>query len=351
MGEIMMKRTSIVLGLCIIFSIGLIGGISQNWYMTGLFGQNIRSMSKEKRLVMFRAIGMNVSPVRLRNVLLAVYPDQPAEEHEIAHLIGETAYSRYGTEGFRYCDSVFTFACYHGVILAAIRAHGYQQSVLSDLARGCEKAGKNRTADISCAHGIGHGLMWVRNYDLLQSFEACDGVFDKDTELRFFCWDGVSMENVVRRGSLPDGMAHNPISEKNMYAPCDTLPIQYQPACVREHVFLVRLMILGRDTQKTADYCLHFVEKETRIQCFGALGGALYQDDPQTPDRIIVECNKVPKEYVSTCLGVPSRLYGFAGRVEMGTRLCEGLDLMARGECVRGINDAKNSLYTVETPR
>lgn len=331
----------------ILFFIGATFGFSHNWYMSGLFGSHIRAMSKEKRLVMFRNIGMRVSPVRLRDVLLAIYPDQPAEEHELAHLIGETAYAKFGTSGFRYCDSVFTFACYHGVILAAIRAHGYEQSVLLELASGCEKAGKNRTADISCAHGIGHGLMWVRNYDMLQSFQACDGVFEKDSELRFFCWDGVSMENVVRRGNLPNGMAVNPMDPKDKFAPCDTFPAQYQPACVREHVFLARLVFYNRDTVQTSGYCMHYKAEDVRNQCFGAIGGALYQDDPQTPDRIIIECGKVPSQYYLYCIGVASRQYSFSGRADMATRLCEALETSQQVACIKGVKDAKDSLYTV----
>ena len=346
-----MKYMRWIIAVIVVFIFGLVSGFSHNWYMTGMFGAKMRSIPKEKRIILYKNIGMKISPVRLRDVLLATYPEQPAEEHELAHLIGETAYAKFGTAGFRYCDSVFTFACYHGVILAAIRARGYQPSVLLELAQGCEKAGKNRTADISCAHGIGHGLMWVRNYNLLQSFEACDGVFEKDRELRFFCWDGVSMENVVRRGNLPNGMAATPIDAKNMYAPCDTLPSQYQPACVREHVFLARLVVLDRDTIKTSEYCLHFSSEDVRQQCFGAIGGALYQDDPQTPDRIIVECGKVPSGYYQNCIGVASRHYGFSGRPEMATKLCESLGKTINAACLAGVKEAGDSLYTITPPR
>ncbi len=337
--------------IVLFFFLGVGVGFSQHWYMSGLFGRQIREMPKEKRLAMFRTIGMQVSPVRLRNVLLAAYPDQPAEEHELAHLIGETAYARYGTAGFRDCDSVFTFACYHGVILAAIRARGYQQSVLLELAQGCENAGKNRTADISCAHGIGHGLMWVRNYNLLESYQACDGVFEKDRELRFFCWDGVSMENVVRRGDLPAGLATNPIDPKNVYAPCDTLPLAYQPACVREHVFLARLVLYDRDTVRTSGHCMHFNDQDIRMQCFGAIGGALYQDDPQTPDRIIIECGKVPAQYFTYCIGVASRQYAFSGRVDMANKLCSVLPSAHQSACEKGAKEAKDSLYTIGDQR
>lgn len=318
-------------------------------YASGLFGSEIRHMQKDQQITTFRAIGLRVSPVRLRDVLLATYPDQPAEEHELAHLIGETAYSREGASGFRYCDSVFTFACYHGVILAAIRAQGYSTNVLVGLAKGCEEAGRNRTADIACAHGIGHGFMWVHNYNLLQSFQACDSVFEADHELRFFCWDGVSMENVVRRGATPQGMAKNPLDEKNMYAPCDALPDEYKPACVREHVFLVRLSLLGRDTDKTSQYCLHFPNRDIHVQCFGALGGALYQDDPSTPARIIAECTKVPEAYIYACIGVAARHYGFSRQGDTGKYICGALTPEMSSSCQKGVDDAVGSLYTVQT--
>src|SRR5258706_4025215 len=193
----MNTRIVFFVGLSLFF-IGSIVGFGRNWYASGLFPRAFRSLPKERQIGLLRDIGKRVSPVRVRQILHVVYPDEPADAHELAHLIGEAAYERLGNRGFALCDSSFTFACYHGVILAAIRKHGDSPQVLADVTKGCDASSKNDIARISCAHGIGHGIMWIRNYAFVQSFSECDRLFI-DEKLRFACWDGVAMENIVCR--------------------------------------------------------------------------------------------------------------------------------------------------------
>jgi hypothetical protein len=342
------ERSEVLIILC--FVLGVLFGFGSNWYMAGLYPEGFRMLPNEKQIMLLRDIGLKASPLRVRDVLLSAYPDQPPEAHEMAHLIGEAAYMKLGPSGFSLCDSAFTFACFHGVILSAIRTHGNDDATIKTVATGCDAAGKNETAKISCAHGIGHGIMWVRDYNLVVSFELCDQLF-ADERLRFFCWDGVSMENVVRRGEAAREMSKIPWKQDNIYYPCDSVPAVYQAACVREHLFLVRLLALNSSTEESIAYCLYFGNSDVRSQCFGALGRALNQDDPTKTDHIIGECNKAPSDYISTCLGSAAMQYAFAGQKNTGQQVCAAISLSeARFSCLQGIEKAIDSLYVIQYP-
>jgi hypothetical protein len=328
---------------------GIVYGITPLWYMTGLFPGRFRALPKEKQIVLLRQIGEKTSPLRVRDVLLGAYPDQPPEQHELAHLIGEAGYKRFGPKGFDYCDSAFTYACFHGVILSAIKTHGYSPDVLATLSEQCNAAGKNETAKVSCAHGIGHGIMWVENYAYKKSLALCDSLF-ADAKLQFFCWDGASMENVVRRSEAATGIAAIPWKEDDIYFPCDDIASQYQPACVREHVFLVRLTALARDTDKVIAYCLHFSGSEVHKECFGALGGALNQDDPKNLPMIVHECLKVPMGYSVQCIGVAATHYAYAGEKSKGQDLCAAIEnATARRGCMESVERVSGALYMIQS--
>lgn len=341
--------TMLFVGVTACFLFGISYAFMQNWHMTGLFPGRFRELSKDQRITLLRDVGMRTSPVRLRNILIAAYPNQPPEEHEQAHLIGETAYTQFGPKGFNLCDSAFTFACFHGVILAAIKTHGYNEGILKNLASECDASGKNDTAKVSCAHGIGHGIMWVRNYEFLASLELCDRLFG-DTKLRFFCWDGVSMENVVRRAESAQKLPVVPWKVDNIYYPCDSIPPQYQAACAREHIFLLRLSVFERDTQKSIAYCLHFSSGDVHRECFGALGGALNQDDPTKPDTIIAECMKVPKPYDLHCIGRAAAHQAYSGDKNTAQNLCAAIvESQPRLECMQAVDKVEESRYMIQS--
>ncbi len=337
--------------LCAVVLVGsFVYGFSRNWYMSGLFLDQFRALPKDRQIVLLRTIGMRTSPLRVRDILLAAYPDQAPEQHELAHLIGETAYARFGSKGFDLCDSAFTFACFHGVIFGAIKKYGYDEAVLKGLSAECNASGKNDTAKVSCAHGIGHGIMWIKNYALVDSFQLCDRLFD-DTKLRFFCWDGVSMENVVRRGDTAKALPLIPWKSDDIYFPCDSVPVQYQPACVREHVYLIRISLFNKDTRKSIDYCLHFPGSASRKECFGALGGALNQDDPSNPGRIVDECLKVPPPYDTDCVGTAAGHYAYAGDIGTAKSLCGAIvDKQAAAGCIDAVTMDAASLYVIQSP-
>lgn len=302
---------------------------------------SFRNLPDQEQLKFLREIGKKEGSSAVLAFLRRIYPDEPADEHELAHVAGEAGFLEEGYAGFDVCDSFMRFACYHGVILEAIKQNGYNQEVLKDLGQGCLDLKRNKTTITACVHGIGHGLMVVKSYDLLFSYEACDKVFSDQMDL-FFCYDGVSMENVVRRFEQAD--AENFLESKDPYYPCNTIPEKYQPACVREHLHHVRRVFYEKDTVKSQAYCLYFKNPVSRSECFGALGGAINQDYSDSPETVIAECGKVKAEYKENCFGVAATQYSFGRQFDKAAMVCNALGEPQRSGCMGSVENAKVSL-------
>lgn len=296
-----------------------------------------------KQLETLRALGRSEGPQAVLSFLKKSYPDEPSDKHELSHIVGEAAFETSGFNGFGACDSFLRFGCYHGVILEAIRKNGYSEKVMRNLAEGCVGLPRNKTVITACAHGVGHGIMWVHSYGLLASYEECERIFE-DQDNRFFCYDGVSMENVVRRDTR-SGLT-NDLESSDPYYPCNRVPVKYQSACTREHVFHARRTFFGKDTLKTAGYCLYFREEETRKECFGGLGNALNQDFFDSPQMVIDECGEVEERYRHFCFSVAASQYAFGGRIDNARMLCGAIgDEQKKADCRRAAAAAAASLF------
>lgn len=302
-----------------------------------------RTFDDQKQIKMLRALGESGGPRAVLSFLKESYPDEPSGKHELVHIVGEAAFLESGFKGFEACDSFLRFGCYHGVILEAIRKNGYSENVMPGLAGGCLGLPRGKTVITACAHGIGHGIMWVRSYNLLASYGECERIFE-DADNRFFCYDGVSMENVVRRDARSE-LANN-LDSSDPYYPCNAVPVEYQAACTREHVFHARRTFFDKDTGKTAGYCLYFKEEETRKECFGGLGNALNQDFFDSPRTVIDECRKVEERYRHFCFNVAASQYAFGGRIEQARLVCAAIgDEEKRSACEGAAEGARASLF------
>lgn len=305
--------------------------------------REFRMLPDKERLKILREIGSEEGYEAVRAFLKGAYPDEPSDAHELFHVVGEAAFSRLGYSGFGVCDSASSFACYHGVILEAIKKNGYTDKVLKNAAQGCLSLGRNKTATTACIHGIGHAMMWVKSYDLMETYKTCDQMFHDEADL-FFCYDGASMENVVRRGDQE--RAVDQLKSDDPYYPCNAIPSRYQPACVREHLHHARRVFYDKDTERVKTYCLYFKEEKVRIECFGALGNAISQDNFDDPLVTISECKKIGPLYHQFCIGVAATQYSFARQFENAQMLCEALPAGEQREnCMGSIRYAQSTLF------
>lgn len=308
-------------------------------------GEEFRSLHLQEKLLLIREMTQVRGLESARNFIKLTYPDEPTDEHELIHVIGKAAFSELGYSAFEFCDSLFHFGCYHGVALEAVRQNGHNEKVLKNLVSVCLNPSLHRSIALSCIHGIGHGLMTVRDYDLLLSYQDCDRILEDEVNL-FFCYDGVSMENVL---GIYNGSILSTPHLNNPYYPCDSVSQKYESACVREHVYYARKVFFSQDTLKTAEYCLHFPSEQTRQECFTGMGSAINQDFFDQPDKIIKECNQLERyntQYRFFCLKKAATNYAYARQFKKSKILCASiLNEKEQESCFGEIEYTKSSLY------
>lgn len=317
-------------------------GVVTNNNYTPLTIDKFKSLVDKDQLAYLRKLAKETSIENSRDFLKKAYPSEPSDKHELVHAIGEAAYLQYSYDGLGKCDSTFKFGCYHGVVLEAIRQNGYTDTVLKDLSQGCLKLSTNKTVTTACSHGIGHAIMVVKSYDLLASYQDCDRTFADEQEL-FYCWDGVSMENITRR--FEQEGAKRFLKDDDPYYPCNSIPEKYQPACVREHVFYIFQLLNDKNTEKVIDFCMSFTSDKTKFECTSALGNFLNQAFSNDPYRVIKECNKIGSRYVSFCITKAATQYSFSGQMDQAKLLCDNLLLeVDQQNCLASINYAQSAL-------
>ena len=149
-------------------------------------------------LTVLRQVGVEKAMAALDRIA-ARDGDASREGHVLAHGIGIAAYTTPATvsQTFARCSPAWQSGCYHGVIQAYFadgRTGGVTGESLNALCSGYRTADK-AWIQFHCAHGIGHGLMAVRQHHLLKALEGCD-LLEPLAE-RESCYGGAFMENVV----------------------------------------------------------------------------------------------------------------------------------------------------------
>lgn len=227
--------------------------------------QKFSSLDFPTQLTMMDAISKTKSVGELRQFLLEAYPDESKANHDLAHKLGELAIKKNGLRGFAFCDTSFDFGCFHGASLAAIRLYGPSEDLSQKLWEGCRR---EAVFPGDCLHGLGHAIMVMKRYNLLEAYQECERVV-KDEDDSFWCQDGVSMENRTRslgdRDLKPYGKSDDP------YYPCNTLPLRYEAPCVRNHVEYIKDAFNFGQKDLLA-FCASFGAKKTRTECIAMLG-------------------------------------------------------------------------------
>jgi len=83
---------------------------------------------------------------------------------------------------------------------------------------------------VECAHGIGHGLAKVYDYEVFSGVKRCDE-FPEAVERRL-CYEGLFMENTVAQIESGGGT----VDENDILYPCNKLDPKYSGACYYYHV-------------------------------------------------------------------------------------------------------------------
>ena len=130
---------------------------------------------------------------------IAANPDVRANCHRIVHMIGSASLQRYEgdvAKAFAAGSASCWSGYYHGILERSFAGVKSPDEV-KEIARGiCDDPEISKTTFLlyQCVHGLGHGLMIYRGYDLPWSLEVCDSL--KTEWDQTSCTGGVFMENI-----------------------------------------------------------------------------------------------------------------------------------------------------------
>ena len=198
--------------------------------------------------------------------------------HEEAHELGKVIYARLRDLGrsLRVCADRCNAGCMHGVLMEAFRRDaggstrpepmGSPASLaprINDLCRRDPEMTARYTPG-DCAHGVGHALMWLADYDVARAIGACR--LFVETALAYYCATGAYMEYVTERDADDAG-------SRSVLYPCDAF--EYPTACARHKMGYVvqRHYRAGRATAELVQACER-LSGGIRRGCFHGLGNA-----------------------------------------------------------------------------
>lgn len=204
---------------------------------------------------------------------------------------GELLYKHYGLKGVEMCDPAFIKGCSSGVIKALMVKFGLD--AIKQLPNRCF----NKEGHITyCAHGIGHGLADVTDFDVPKALAYCDSIVD-EYRLRPECWGGVVQESAifaaVKVFNKKDG---------NLWRPCDELSVKYRGVCA---FVLADLVWFGRDKldiSKIIEKCVSVDDEMLRKGCLLGSGYRIAKLSIGSSSYIQNQCNLFPKNIWHYCI-------------------------------------------------
>lgn len=166
--------------------------------------------------------------------------------HDRAHDLGKVIYARSGdmSSSLATCEDACYSGCFHGVLMEAFTIdeplypngelgewdpgqHVELEDVKEKANEMCNdnlfSARKGAYSAGDCAHGVGHALQYLANYDIDTAINLCDSF--EDPGMRYYCTTGVYMEYVV------SGMDWDAPDQQLSLSPCTDHA--YPAACFR----------------------------------------------------------------------------------------------------------------------
>ena len=298
------------------------------------FLQAYRNIDQQHAEALYQKFLPRIGANGLREAIQKAHPFCHAEAHDLGKVI--FAKLRDVGASLESCADACTSGCMHGVLMkffadsGSTTGSGHQHSTqltTTDI-RGriptfCERPAVTRMyRPGDCAHGVGHAVMFLSDYDIPAAIDLCDRF--PSHPLRYYCATGAYMEYAhTRSGS--DYPVHG-----GLY-PCENA--FYPAACFRYIMTNTTLQqyFRGGTLETLERQCAQLGEKY-RLGCFHGIGFAHLERVAQGQKTLAEVCGFGSREDQTVCIeGVMERL----GRLNMTTAAerCRSLVDWRRGVC------------------
>jgi len=199
------------------------------------------------------------------------YEDQyiKSQCHQLIHVIGRAAAKKYPNAGeaFSNGDSFCWSGYYHGVMEGIVSKTDINK-LAEEINSICDSvSGKEKYSFdyYNCVHGIGHGIMYIKDNEVPLSLEACNNL--KGHWEQSSCWGGVFMENIIANNKNHFTKYLKP--DDPLY-PCNAVEEKYRKTCYLMQTSYM-LQVTGRDFLKVFELCGQVGEQYTDA-CYQSLG-------------------------------------------------------------------------------
>jgi mono/diheme cytochrome c family protein len=276
-------------------------------------------------------------------------PTVEASCHPIAHTIGAGALKRFhGNVGRAFADGQATCGSgyYHGLL--EWKLAGLPENQVAGVAKTvCEGTrAKSQFIYYQCVHGLGHGFMLYKRYDLPGALGLCHRLTTSYDQVS--CTGGVFMEN--QQSSY--GARSTWLREDDLLYPCDSDVVAGQDKLYC--YLLVTSYILPKvdgDWAKVADWCRKS-DADYVATCFQSMGRDASGSSRQEPAGILTSCRSARPDGERECLfgGARDILNNDATDLR-GRKLCESVPSDDRSYCFYGLGSILGTVYAMRGER
>jgi hypothetical protein len=218
--------------------------------------------------------------------------------HQLTHVIGRAAYDKYKTiaDTYAHGDQFCWSGYYHGVMEEVALKNGYDYIVknVNSICKPIAEKGEYSFYHYNCVHGLGHGLMFVKDGDLFASLKSCDPI--SNSWERTSCYGGVFMQNIMNE-QTPDSDVKTGSkylkADQPMY-PCTAVEYKYKDQCYLMQTSYA-LQTVSYNFSQVFNMCAQ-VDADFRDTCYTSLGRDASGNSISNAEQTKVSCMLGPTE-------------------------------------------------------
>lgn len=271
-----------------------------------------------------------------------------SDYHDYIHKIGRATAKAFGVnaEAFFRCPLDFNYGCPHGYFEAALAENPDPKAAAEKICMKNEMTQMPMKAYFYCYHGVGHGVMMSKAYDIKESIKVCDTLGDDEAQKG--CWQGAFMENVV---SYMRGEGRKDVfSDTDLLAPCDQFGKKYAIECYINHSGYI-VPKSGNSLRAAAEACAK-AEEPGRSSCIQSV--SLLASNPGWQEVIVPRfngtlaqnardlCNTFPKDLIDACYegAIDNLANNFKTDIRHALELCSLVPDASKPRCYRRIGQS-----------
>lgn len=284
--------------------------------------QTMDKIFEEKDYKNFERFSSRIGVDRAYREIKKKFPNNDAQAHDFAHVIGIVSFQNKGLKGLNLCDTAYNYGCFHGFIEAFLAQEGVGE--VGEIEKTCISFGFVHAP--SCLHGIGHGLLINTSYQLEDALADCQKLTESS---RIYCYDGVFMERVV---ASMQTIKKNPIDPEDIYAPCQLIDAIYKSQCWRNQVY--GWLDLFRSDSKKVIFACSQIEVSYQEVCLESLGYNNVMRAGENRSTLISLCTNNLGNISDLCLVGELKELLFEGKTpQIAQSLCAEVSAENLGKC------------------